>query len=296
MKKDRYKISKVEKKERRITSLFMIPSIIGVLVFFVLPFGIVIYYSLLDNPIGQNFVGIDNFTRLMKNSSFLLALKNTGMFSVIAVPLTVILSLVLASMLESKIPGKSIFRTLLLSPMMVPIASIVMIWQVLFHYNGTVNDFLSVFGMAPIDWFKSDYSQISIVLLFLWKTLGYNMILFMSALANVPKDTVEMATLEGASRFTIFRKIKLRYISSSIVFVTILSLINSFKVFREVYLLTGDYPYDSLYMLQHFMNNTFASLDYNKLSAAAIIMSLAMVVIIGIMIIFDNKFGGDIEE
>ncbi len=296
MKTDKYKISKVEKKERRITSLFMIPSIIGVLVFFVLPFGIVIYYSLIDNPIGRNFVGFDNFLRLMKNSSFLLALKNTGMFSLIAVPLTVVLSLALASMLESKIPGKSLFRTLLLSPMMVPIASIVMIWQVLFHYNGTVNDLLSSFGVAPIDWFKSDYSQITIVLLFLWKTLGYNMILFMSALANVPKDTVEMATLEGASRFTIFRKIKLRYISSSIVFVTILSLINSFKVFREVYLLTGDYPYDSLYMLQHFMNNTFASLDYNKLSAAAIIMSIAMVVIIGIMIIFDNKFGGDIEE
>ena len=78
-------------------------------------------------------------------------------------------------------------------------------------------------------------------------------------------------------------------------FVTILSLINSFKVFREIYLLTGQYPFDSIYMLQHFMNNTFLSLDYQKLSAAAILMSIVMVVIIGILFIVENHFGKDVE-
>ena len=90
--------------------------------------------------------------------------------------------------------------------------------------------------------------------------------------------------------------IKLRYLSPTILFVTILSLINSFKLFREVYLLTGDYPFEDLYLLQHFMNNTFKSLDYQKLSAAAMIMSLVMVVIIGALFIIDNKFGEDVEE
>ena len=122
------------------------------------------------------------------------------------------------------------------------------------------------------------------------------MILFMSALAAIPKDVIEVAMLEGAGPIRRFFSIKLRYLSSSIFFVALLSLINSFKVFREVYLLTGDYPFDSLYLLQHFMNNTFNSLDYQKLSAAAILMSLVMIVIIGAMLIIDDKLGGELEE
>ena len=122
------------------------------------------------------------------------------------------------------------------------------------------------------------------------------MILFLAALNNIPKDLLEVAELEGAGKLYRLLHIKLRYLSPTILFVTILSLINSFKLFREVYLLTGDYPYEDLYLLQHFMNNTFKSLDYQKLSAAAMIMSLVMIVIIGAMFIAENKFGGDVEE
>ena len=122
------------------------------------------------------------------------------------------------------------------------------------------------------------------------------MILFMAAIANIPKEIVEVAQIEQAKRWQIFLYIKTRYLSSTILFVTILSLINSFKVFREVYMLTGDYPYDSLYLLQHFMNNTFNSLDYQKLSAAAIIMSLVMIVIIGLLFVVENYYGKDLSE
>jgi len=179
---------------------------------------------------------------------------------------------------------------------MVPIASVVLIWQVLFHYNGVVNEFAKFFGGRQIDWFKSDYALVVLVILFIWKNLGYNMILFMAAISNIPKEIVEVAQLERAKKWQIFLYIKTRYLSSTILFVTILSLINSFKVFREVYLLTGDYPYDSLYLLQHFMNNTFNSLDYQKLSAAAIIMSLVMIVIIGLLFVVENYYGKDLTE
>ena len=198
-------------------------------------------------------------------------------------------------MLEARIPLKSEFRTFFLSPMMVPIASIILIWQVLFHYNGTVNAFLERFGVDKIDFFKSDYCLIIIVLLFLWKNIGYNMILFMSALAAIPGDITEACMLDGAGPVRVFFRIKLPYISSTVLFVTILSLISSFKIFREVYLMTGRYPYERLYMLQHFMNNTFESLDYQKLSAAAIIMCAVMVVLIGALFIIDDKLGRDIE-
>ena len=276
-------------------ALFLAPSFLGVMAFFILPFIVVIVYSLVDNPINMEFNGLGNFIRVINNGAFKKATANTLKFSVIAVPLAVVLSLMLAIVLEWKIPFRSQFRTFFLSPMMVPVASIVLIWQVLFHYNGAVNEWLGAFGIDKIDWLKSSKAYIVVVVLVLWKNLGYNMILFMAALSNIPEDLIEVARLENANKWQIFYHIKLRYMSSTILFVTIMSLINSFKVFREIYLLTGDYPVDTIYMLQHYMNNMFAKLDYQNLSAAAVLMSLCMIVIIGIMFMVENYYGKDVE-
>lgn len=290
---------KLNLKERTIDLLkslcFLSPSLLGVGVFFIVPFGVVVYYSLIDGVGSKNFVFLQNFIKLFDNSAFLMAAKNTLSFSAVAVPLAVVLAMVLALMLECRIPLKSQFRTFFLSPMMVPVASVVLIWQVLFNYNGTINEFLMLFGADKIDWLQSDYCQIVVIILFLWKNLGYNMILFMAGLANIPKELLEVADVEGASETYKFFNIKLRYLLPTVLFVTILSLINSFKVFREVYLLTGDYPYEKLYMLQHFMNNTFRSLDYQKLSAAAVVMALVMVVLIALLFIAEDWFGKDVE-
>lgn len=296
--KQRKKNGKSSRSLRKLkigSGLFLAPSFLGVLLFFILPFFVVIYYSMVDNPISANFVGLDNFKIVMENGAFQTSVHNTVTFSLIAVPLAVILSLLLAIVLEAKLPFRSQFRTFFLSPMMVPVASIVLIWQVLFHYNGAVNEILVSFGGAKIDWMKSIYSQIVIIILFLWKNLGYNMILFMAALASIPKDILEVAKLESATPLQTFFFIKIRYLSSTILFVTIMSLISSFKVFREIYLLTTDYPYDTLYMMQHFMNNMFRQLDYQKLSAGAILMSMVMIIIIGILFIVENHFGKDVE-
>ena len=291
--------SREQRKNRRrdfLTSLcFLLPSLLGVGVCFILPFGVVVYYSMIDGVSSRNFVFLENFTRLFENAAFKMAALNTLKFSAMAVPLAVILAVALALMLEARIPGKSQFRTFFLSPMMVPVASVVLIWQVLFNYNGTVNEFLMLFGAERIDWLQSEYSMIVVLLLFLWKNLGYNMILFMAGLANIPKDLLEAADVAGASESYKFFAIKLRYLSPTVLFVTILSLISSFKVFREVYLLTGDYPYESLYMLQHFMNNTFRSLDYQKLSAAAVVMAIVMVVLIALLFAAEDWFGKDVE-
>ena len=293
---DRRCQDKTRLREMRRTRWFFMPSLIGVSIFFLVPFLVVIYYSMVDNPVSGNFVGLSNFVALLRNMAFRRAAANTATFSLIAVPLAVILPLLIAILLMQKIPMKSLFRTVLISPLMVPIASIVLIWEVLFHNNGVVNEWILSLGGTAIDWFKSDFSQLTIVILYLWKNVGYNMILFMAALAGIPKDITEAAALDGASGPQTFFRIKVPYLSSTILFVTILSVINSFKVFREVYLLTGDYPYDSLYLLQHFMNNMFKSLDYQKLSSAAILMGIVMVLIIGLLFWIDRKLGRDIEE
>ena len=253
------------------------------------------YYSLIQGPADPTFVGLTNFKNLLGNYAFQTAIKNTATFSLMAVPLAVVLGLGLALLLEAKIPGKSMFRTFFLSPMMVPVASVVLVWQVIFHARGTLNQFLELFGVQGADWLKSPYCQLVIVVLFLWKNLGYNMILFMAAIANIPKELLEVADVEGASAAHKFFHIKLRYLSPTVLFVTILSMINCFKIFREVYLLAGAYPYEGLYTLQHFMNNTFLSLSYQKLSAAAVILALVMILLIALLFKVEDIFGKDVE-
>ena len=292
------KVNKAGKKLKKdkVSGLFLAPSLVGVLLFFVLPFLVVIFYSFVDNSISKRFVGFTNYVNVINNNAFRTAVGNTLLFSAIAVPLAVVLGLLLALLLDSGIPMRSQLRSAFLTPLMVPIASVVLIFQVLFDYNGVVNDLVGKLGIAQVDWLKSSAGIFVIILLFLWKNLGYNMILFLSAMGNIPKDVIEGAQLDGAGAFKVFWHIKLRYLSPMIVFTTILSIINSFKVFREVYLLTGEYPVGTLYMLQHYMNNTFASADYQKLSTAAIYMSIVMIIIIGAMILFENHYGKDIEE
>ena len=275
---------------------FLLPSLIGVIMFYLAPFGVAIFYAFVDNPITKNFVGFQNIVSVFKNGSFRLGAMNTLKFSVMAVPLAVIISLLLALMLNHKIPFASQFRTSFLSPLVVPVASVVLVFQVLFNYNGVANLVVTFFGGDKIDWLKSVYAPYVVLLLFLWKNLGYNMILFLGALGNIPQDALEVAYLDTNNEWKIFWLIKIRYLSPTLLFATIISLINSFKVFREVYLLTGSYPFDSIYILQNYMNNMFDSMDYQKLSSAAIIMAIVMVVIIGGMYVAENRFGRDMEE
>ncbi|MDE6425849.1 MAG: sugar ABC transporter permease [Ruminococcus sp.] len=282
--------------EKIFSNVCIVPSIAGVLIFFLIPFGIVVYYSLISNPVTKEFVQLDNYKDIIHNTAFRKATTNTAFFSVIAVPLAVIIPMWLAVLLERNIPCKSIFRTFFLSPLMTPTASVVLVWQVIFHNHGTVNQVIEKFGGTPVDWLSSEYGIYVIILMFLWKNTGYNMILFMSAIGGIPKDILEVAELEGASKAYQFFHIKLRYLSPTILFVLILSLISSFKIFREIYLLVGNYPIDRLYMLQHFMNNTFEKLNYQKLSTAAVLFSLVMIVIIAILLTAEHFFGKDVEN
>lgn len=132
------RMTRTMRKVKRSSGAFIAPSFVGVLLFFILPFIVVIYYSMVDNPISGNFVFLDNFKSIIANGAFKRAVHNTLTFSAVAVPLAVVLSLLLAIVLEAKLPFRSQFRTFFLSPMMVPVASIVLIWQVLFHYNGEI--------------------------------------------------------------------------------------------------------------------------------------------------------------
>lgn len=291
----RIRLSNRRKRRFKTEAIFMLPSLTGVAAFYLIPFVVVIAYSFVSDPISMRFVGLDNYRLLLGSKAFRLAAYNSLTFSAAAVPSAVVLSLGLALLMEGKLPGKSRLRTMLLSPMTVPVASVVLIWQVVFARTGPVSGFLAFFGLERQDWLQSQYAQLVVLLLFLWRNLGYNMILFLAALSNVPRDLLEVAKVEKAGRWFTFVQVKLRFLSPTILFVSVLSLINSFKIFREVHLLAGDYSGDGLYFLQHFMNNTFENLDYQKLATAAVLMALVVVAVIAVLFIGENRLGRDVE-
>lgn len=276
------------------TAAFLLPGVCGIILFYLFPYEKIIRYSLQKNPVSKEFAGLDNYAGLLSNEAFLTAAANTAWITVAGVLLLVPFSLWLACLFEKK--TGSWLRTGLLSPMVVPAACVVMVWRVLFEQQGIVNQWIQMAGGEPVSWFQTEWGKLVVILMFLWKYAGYNMIVFMGALANVPRELVEVADVEGANSRTVFFRIKLRCISPTLFFVILISIMNSLKIFREVYLLTGDYPNEALYLLSHFLNNTLRRMDYQKMSAAAIYFSLGMIIIIAILFMLEARFGKDVEK
>ncbi|MWV42843.1 ABC transporter permease subunit [Paenibacillus sp. HJL G12] len=268
------------RKDAPAAILFLIPSGVGFAMFYLIPFVLGIFYSFMDSTLDGQFVGLDNYKELMASSSFRKAASNTFYFSLISVPLLIVVSLALAFLLNKSVYLRKWLRTAYVMPLVVPVASIILIWQMLFDWNGSLNAWLSQFGIARVDWMKTDSARIVIIIVYLWKNIGYNVILFLAGLQQIPTDYYETAQIEGAGRIRQFRSITLVYLTSTMFFVVMMSIINSFKVFRETYLIAGDYPHDSIYMLQHYMNNMFMSLDIQKLTAAAALMFCCILLIV----------------
>jgi multiple sugar transport system permease protein len=142
---------------------------------------------------------------------------------------------------------------------------------------------------------KTDWARLVIVIVYLWKNIGYNMVLFLAGLQNIPVEYYESANMDGAGSWRKFTHITLICLTPTSFFIFIMSVINSFKVFRETYLISGAYPHDSIYMLQHFMNNMFSSLDYQKLTSAAFIMAAFIYVIVSVLFVFERRVSRSIE-
>ncbi|MBE6757983.1 MAG: sugar ABC transporter permease [Ruminococcaceae bacterium] len=277
--------------------VLLYPGLLGVLLFFVLPFFVILYHSLVENNFSLAFVGLQNYRDLLQNEAFRLATRNTVRFSAIAVPLTVGVALPVALALHCRLPARGWLRSILLSPLMVPSASVLLVWQLLFDQSGAMNQLLSLFSLPPVAWLRTTgFDCAVVVLLFLWKNLGYNVLLFSAALSHVPTAPLEAARIDGAGAWRRFWYIQWRYLIPTALFVTVLTLANSFKIFREVYLLTGDYPGEGLYMLQHFMNNMFRTLDYQRLSAATAVMTLVITLVLALLLWLEERFGREVEE
>ena len=260
---------------------FLLPSLAGFMLFYGVPFAESFGMSLFSSPVNGHFVWLQNYAALFSNQSFLKAAFNTAVFTGTGAPLLTLLSLLLAMALRKPVFGQKALRTLFLSPMVIPVASVVLVFQVFLGDNGALNGWLASMGASQVNWLKSDTARMIVMLLYLWKNMGYNMVLFLAGLGTAPQSCLEAAEMDGANGLQKFRHIVWPSLLPTTFFVLVMSVINSFKVFREVYLLAGSYPHDSIYTLQHFMNNMFTSLDYQKLTTAAFIMAVAVTLIAG---------------
>ena len=201
-------------------------------------------------------------------------------FLCICLPLLLALSFVAAVFLNSITGFARVLRAGFLLPMAIPVASVVVFWKLLFDQNGAVNQMLGVLHLTGQDWMNTGYAFWILVGSYLWKNMGYDIVLWIAALLAIPEEQYEAARVSGAGAFQCFRYITLPQMKGSIFLIGVLSFVNAFRVFREAYLIAGDYPHESIYMLQHLFNNWFTKLDIQKMSAAAVLMAIAVSVIL----------------
>ena len=285
--------SKLLKRDALTGFLFSLPSIVGFLVFFLIPFVICIILSLTDSISSMKFVGIDNYVNIISSRTFRLAVWNTFKFIIVAVPLIMIFSLTIAMLLYQKLAGFEFFRSIFVFPLVLPVSSVILFFQLVFAENGFANDFLSLLGLPVKNWLDSSYSFVVLVILYIWKNCGYNIILFLAALNSIPKVYYEAAEMDTESRISKLRYITLPMIRPYLFFILVISIINTFKSFKEAYILCGNYPNENIYMIQHFMNNNFQNLNYTRLSVGAIL--IFAIIFIFIFILLKFRKNGDVE-
>jgi multiple sugar transport system permease protein len=262
-------------KDRWFGRLMIAPSLIGVMVFVLIPFIDVLRRSF-SEAMSREFVGIRNYENVVTSNAFLLAAKNTGKFLVICIPLLLISSLAVSLLLFSIKRFRELFKSLLLLPMAIPAASIVLLWKIFFHEEGVINQVIGKLGIPPENFLNSDSAFGVLIFTYIWKNIGYDMVLWIAGLNGIPSELYEAAAIDGAGAWKKFRYVTLPQLKPTVFIVTVLSLINSFKVFREAYLIAGDYPHQSMYMLQNLFNNWFTTLDIQKISAAAIMVAVVI--------------------
>lgn len=284
------KLSKWISKEKTAVVLFIAPSFIGFSIFYIIPFIIGVYYSFIDNAVNGSFVALKNYKELLSNSSFVKASSNTFIFMAIGIPLIIVISLMIAMSLNKTLYFRNILRGAFILPLGVTVSSIIIVWQIFFDWNGVINQWISVFGIERVDWMKSEWGMWVLISIYIWKNIGYNIILFLAGLQSIPRVYYEAADIDGAGKFAKFRNITIVYLTPTMFLVVLMSIINAFKIFRETYLISGAHPYDSIYMIQHYMNNMFMSLDMQKLTAAATLMFIVISLVVLILFFIDHGF------
>lgn len=274
-------------KSRRAFLAFLLPSFLGVVFFVLLPFLDVFKRSFTTAVTGE-FVGIQNYVTVYENRAFRLAVGNTLRFTLVCLPLLLVLGL-LAALLLTNMKQAQLLKSFFLLPMAMPAATIVLIWKMTFSESGFLNRLLS----AHTDYMGTGLAFWVLVFSYVWKNLGYTVVLWLAGILAIPEDYIQAAKVDGAGKVRIFFSIILPQLKGGMYTITVLSFLNSFKVFRESYLVSGAYPHESMYLLQHLFNNWFVYLELDKMAAAAVCIGI---VLLGVILFLEKLWEEGDEE
>lgn len=274
---ERKSVSATKKRQRLSGSKnawiwFLLPSGVGVFIFVCLPFLDVIRRSFVT-VVTQKWVGVHNYRLIFENQAFLLAVKNTLRFTAVCLPILIGLGLFLAIQL-SRLRKIQFLKSCFLFPMAIPAATIVLVWRMVFSKQGFLNLLLHSLHLisreGAIDYMSTKAAFWVLVFSYVWKNLGYTIVLWLAGIFSIPTDIIDAARVDGASERQCFWQVIFPNLKGTLYTITVLSFLNSFKVFREAYLVAGSYPHESMYLLQHLFNNWFVNLELDKMAAAAV--------------------------
>lgn len=251
----------------------ILPAILGTFIFIIIPviasFGFSFVKWDLINKI--SFVGFDNYIEIFTNTLFYKILLNTFVFAISTSVLGVIVPLVFAAILNCKIRGSEFFKTAYFLPFITPMVVIAIVWQWIFDPNiGLLNNLLRI----HVNWlYDQSFAMPALIIVSVWKLIGYNMIIFLSSLSSVNSSLFEAAKIDGANSFQIFKNITVPMLSPTIFFVVIITTISSFQVFDLIYLMTQGGPFDSTNVLVYAVyKNAFEFFNIGKASALAYVL------------------------
>lgn len=273
---------KLRTKESSIGISFLSIGIIGFTCIYIYPFVL----SLLD-------IDMETIEQLIDSDTFWLALRNTFKFAIVAVPLLLVISFMIALTLEHLYVNNFILYNFFiffhLFPMIVPSFIVSFVFKIFFSDYGIINGLLNKMNMERISWLNSSISLVLLIIIYIWKYYGYEMIIILGGLRSVEKNTIEAARVDGAGKFSILFKIRIPQIKPYLIFVIMMEVVNMFKVFRESSILFGNYPHSSIYMIQNYMNNSLNALNYTKLSCASIILICIFTILVLGILKFNTK-------
>lgn len=265
---------------------FLLPSLAGVFIFVFCPFADVVRRSFV-NVAGKEFTGFHNYKMVLENKAFQLAAGNTLKFLLVCVPLLLAVSLLLANVVY--FGGMKLYRDVCLLPMAIPVVSLTFVWRMIFHRNGLLNSYLG----TTADWLNVSSAFWVLIGSFLWKNTGYYVVLWLAGLEGIPKELYEAAAVDGADFWTRFRYITLPGLKPVCSAAFVLAITGALKSYRESYLLSGEYPHKSIYMIPHLMHNWFRDMSMEKMSAAAVLLVLLFA---GLVWPFRKKGGGNLDS
>lgn len=263
----------------------MAPSFLGVVVFVLAPFLDVFKRSFTTAVTGK-FIGIANYKSIFNNQAFLTAAQNTLRFTFVCIPLLVLIGFLIAWPL-SKLKNAGLIKAVYLFPLAMPTATIVMVWKMVFYKQGFLNLILTeigkwtgLWGEIHIDYLGTEAAFWVLVCSYIWKNTGYTVVLWLAGILGIPEELLDAAKVDGAGGLQRIWYIILPNLKGNLYTIVILSFLNSFKIYREAYLVAGAYPHKSIYLLQHIFNNWFVNLEFDKMAAGAVCTGTFLFIVI----------------